>query len=88
MCLWNGILRRELGSKRKHALSQQNNLQCNYERVFLLDYEKQLQHADSNSPVGYVLHPSYNADFTHVNSAVVPLVQDVILHSGCDLTLL
>ncbi|KAL9185161.1 hypothetical protein ACHAXT_002938 [Thalassiosira profunda] len=78
MCLWNEVLRRELS----------NASQKKYERVFLLDYEKQLQHPDIGSPVGYVLHPSYNADWTHVNSAVVPLVEDAIVQSGCDLDLL
>ena len=59
-----------------------------YDRVYLLDYAKKLQHPESNSPVGYVLHPSYNADYTHVNSAIVPLIEDAILNCGCDLELL
>ena len=88
MCLWNEILRRELSNGRKETLPQSNNLQSKYDRVFLLDYEEKLQHPDSNSPVGYVLHPSYNADYTHVNSAIVALVEDAILHCGCDLALL
>jgi len=88
MCLWNEILRRELSNGRRQTLSQSNNLQSKYDRVFLLDYEEKLQHPDINSPVGYVLHPSYNADYTHVNSAIVPLVEEAILHCGCDLSLL
>lgn len=77
--LWNESLKNELsnGSMRKK-----------YDRVYLLDYAKKLQHPESNSPVGYVLHPSYNADYTHVNSAIVPLIEDAILNCGCDLELL
>ena len=82
MHIWNDILRRELG--RDDEISQQNK----YKRIFLLDYEEQLRQQNDSSPVGYVLHPSYNADYTHVNSALVPLVQDAIEQSGCDFTLL
>ena len=81
MFLWNEILRRELKT------TETNNPTCKYNKVFLLDYEKKLQHPDTNSPVGYVLHPAYNADYTHVNSAIVPLVEEAILGSGCDLAL-
>ena len=87
MQLWNETLRRELVNERSLTL-QQDNTQVKYNRVFLLDYEKKLQYPDDNSPVGYVLHPSYNADFTHVNSAIIPLVEDAILHCGCDLSLI
>lgn len=59
MCLWNEILRRELTMGRRQALSQPNNAPSKYNRVFLLDYESRLQHSDVNSPVGYVLNPSY-----------------------------
>jgi hypothetical protein len=74
--LWNESLRHELtGGSR-------------YDRVFLLDYEKRLHHPDSSSPVGYVLHPFFNADYTHVNSAIVPLIEDAISTCGCNLALL
>jgi hypothetical protein len=59
-----------------------------YDRVYLLDYEMQLHKEDANSPVGYVLHPRYNTDYTHVNSSIVPLVEDAVLKCGCDLPLL
>ena len=85
MHLWNEVLRRELNRERRQTSMQQPN-ENKYDRIFLLDYEKRLQHFDSNSPVGYVLHPSYNADYTHVNSALVPLVRDAISRCGCDLT--
>jgi hypothetical protein len=48
----------------------------------------QLHKEDVNSPLGYVLHPRYNTDYTHVNSSIVPLVEDAVLKCGCDLTLL
>lgn len=86
MCLWNEILRREL--TRGGSSMGTNDAESKYSRVFLLDYERRLQHVDKNSPVGYVLHPSYNADYTHLNSACVPLLEDAILECGCDLTLL
>ena len=82
MHIWNDILRRELGEDKEAA--QQNK----YNQIFLLDYEEQLRQQNGSSPVGYVLHPSYNADYTHVNSALVPLVQGAIEQSGCDFTLL
>ena len=82
MHIWNDILRRELGKEERPL--QQNK----YNQIFLLDYEAQLRQQNDSSPVGYVLHPSYNADYTHVNSALVPLVQSAIEQSGCDFTLL
>ena len=88
MHLWNESLRRELINGRMSATPQSTNDRCQYDRVFLLDYEEQLRHPDSNSPVGYVLHPCFNADYTHVNSAIVALIQDAILNCGCDLALL
>jgi len=82
MHIWNHILRREL--IKEDGSSQQNK----YNQIFLLDYEEHLRQNDCNSPVDYVLHPSYNADYTHVNSALVPLLQVAIEQSGCDFTLL
>eukprot|EP00578_Thalassiosira_sp_NH16_P004368 CAMPEP_0181134214 /NCGR_PEP_ID=MMETSP1071-20121207/31973_1 /TAXON_ID=35127 /ORGANISM="Thalassiosira sp., Strain NH16" /LENGTH=674 /DNA_ID=CAMNT_0023220727 /DNA_START=71 /DNA_END=2092 /DNA_ORIENTATION=- len=60
MLLWNKILRRELGNGKKET----DNPHSKYDRVFLLDYDKRLQHPDRTE---FVLHPSYNADYTHVN---------------------
>ena len=57
-----------------------------YNGVYLLDYERGLQQRDANSTVGYVLHPRFNADYAHVNSAMAPLVEDAILHCSCVLT--
>ena len=61
---WNEILRRELCTD-----------PSKYPNVFLLDYEEQLRAYDPQSPVGYVLKTSFNADYTHVNSSVVHLIQ-------------
>jgi len=88
---WNETLRSDLGVggvERRTTSHSTNPFGSTYEGVYLLDYERQVQKRDANSPVGYVLHPRYNADYTHVNSAIVPLVEDAILNCGCDLTLL
>eukprot|EP00978_Attheya_sp_CCMP212_P020259 scaffold57759_cov50-Attheya_sp.AAC.2 len=60
----------------------------NYKDVFLLDYEKELRTLDPTSPVGFVLNKSYNADFTHMNSAFLPLLEDAIEKCGCNLNLI
>ncbi len=86
--LWNESLRQELNSRRMYATPQPANTRRKYEGLFLLDYEQQLHHSDNNSPVGYVLHPCFNADYTHVNSAIVPLIEEAILNCGCDLNAL
>jgi hypothetical protein len=77
MHLWNETLRRELCTKNK-----------SYDHVFLLDYEKNLRVDDQQSPVGYVLKPSFNADYTHVNGAVVHLLKKSLDDCGCDILLL
>lgn len=76
------------GGERRTSSHSTDRVKRAYDGVYLLDYERQLQQRDANSPVGYVLHPRYNADYTHVNSVIVPLVEDAILNCGCDLTLL
>ncbi|KAL3801728.1 hypothetical protein ACHAW5_005828 [Stephanodiscus triporus] len=88
--LWNETLRRDLDGRRGvgTSLHSANRVGRGYDGVYLLDYERRLRQRDANSPVGYVLHPRFNADYTHVNSAIAPLVEDAILHCGCDLTLL
>ena len=88
---WNETLRSDFGVGgvgRRTTSHSTNPFGSTYEGVYLLDYERQVQKRDANSPVGYVLHPRYNADYTHVHSAIVPLVEDAILNCGCDLTLL
>ncbi|KAL7482211.1 hypothetical protein ACHAW6_007890 [Cyclotella cf. meneghiniana] len=77
MCLWNNILRDEL----------RRPISGKYADLFLLDFEERLRLHDPQSPVGYVLHPSYNADYTHVNSAVVRLLQESLHECGCDFNL-
>jgi len=76
--LWNEILRRELC---KSPMSKRPN-------VFLLDYEEQLRVHDEKSSVGYVLKPSFNADYTHVNGAVVRLIEHSLQKCGCDIDLI
>lgn len=75
MYLWNKVLRSELKASK-------------WSNVFLLDYEERLQYPDQTSPVGYVLNPCFNADYTHTNNAIVPLVAEAIENSGCNLNLL
>lgn len=82
--LWNETLRKYLLRPIDDGVDQS----IVYDGIFLLDYHESLQHPDANSPVGYVLHPSYNADYTHVNSVIVPLVEEAINKSGCDMTLI
>jgi hypothetical protein len=72
MFWWNKVLRSELQSSK-------------FANVFLLDYEERLRYPDQKSPVGYVLNPCFNADYTHTNNAIVPLVAEAIQNSGCDL---
>lgn len=80
MHVWNEILRRELCSS-SQSLSQ-------YPRVFLLDYEEMLRVHDPKSPVGYVLKPSLNADYTHVNSSVVKLLVKSLRACRCNMSLI
>jgi hypothetical protein len=82
--LWNETLRRCL--QRPNNDDDVVDPRSVYDGIYLLDYHESLQQLDTNSPVGYVLHPSYNADYTHVNSAIIPLVEEAINKSGCDMT--
>jgi len=75
MFWWNKVLRSEL----------QASKWMNKGGVFLLDYEERLRYPDQSSPVGYVLNPCFNADYTHTNNAIVPLVAEAVQNSGCDL---
>uniref|UniRef100_A0A6S8TGL9 SGNH hydrolase-type esterase domain-containing protein n=1 Tax=Chaetoceros debilis TaxID=122233 RepID=A0A6S8TGL9_9STRA len=78
MLIWNEVLRKLCG--------EQNT--ANKQRVFLLDYEESLRAQNDSSPVGFVLSPVYNADFTHMNSAFLPLLEEAIVKSNCNLDLL
>jgi hypothetical protein len=88
--LWNETMRGDLSFPGGRRTSSNSTVRVAhaYNRVYLLDYDRQLRKEDAKSPVGYVLHPKYNADYTHVNSSIVPLVEDAILKCGCDLSLL
>jgi len=60
--------------------------ECNkYDNIFFLNYEPLLRSPSSNSSVGFVLNKSYNADYTHLNSAFLPLVERSIAECGCNL---
>jgi hypothetical protein len=78
MMLWNDILR-EVCKK---------NIPKDTGAVFLLDYEMELRVRNEESPVGFVLNNYYNADFTHMNSAFLPLLEKAIVECKCDLRLL
>ena len=84
--LWNETLRRCLHRPNNNDDDDVVDPSSIYDGIYLLDYHESLQQLDANSPVGYVLHPSYNADYTHVNSAIIPLVEEAINKSGCDMT--
>ena len=49
--------------------------------VFLLDYEEGLHVKNEKNPVGFVLNKNFNADFTHMNSALLPLLEKSIVES-------
>mmetsp|Transcript_9559 Transcript_9559/g.17958 ORF Transcript_9559/g.17958 Transcript_9559/m.17958 type:complete len:675 (+) Transcript_9559:21-2045(+) len=76
MLLWNETLREEC---EKIDTEEQN--------VFLLDYEVGLREENRESPVGFVLNKHYNADYTHMNSAFLPLLEKSIVDCKCDLSL-
>lgn len=77
MLLWNDTLR-EVCAKIDHEKRS----------VFLLDYEVGLREENKDSSVGFVLNKYYNADYTHMNSAFLPLLEKSIVDSKCDLSLL
>lgn len=69
MLLWNDLLRKLCTNLkfRKHN-----------SKLFLLDYEEDLRSPDNSSPVGFVLNKNYNCDFTHMNSAFIPLLENAL----------
>lgn len=79
--LWNRALREEIERTRNNA-----------EHVFLLDYEERLRETTTTTKRGDgdgpVLNRHFNADYTHMNSAFLPLLEDAIVNCGCDLSLL
>jgi hypothetical protein len=79
MFLWNSLLR--------EALAESSGRGKKYDGVYLLDYEEELRMNDVTSPVGFVLNKVYNADFTHMNSAFLALLEDSIERCGCNLDL-
>jgi hypothetical protein len=78
--LWNTVLEREC-----QETAAVNNRGC---RIFFLNYEPLLRKEDPSNPVGYVLHSDYNADFTHLNSAYLPQLEQAIEQTSCDMNLL
>jgi hypothetical protein len=79
MRLWNDLLRNFCSSSRCKTYNT---------NIFLLDYEEDLRAPDNSSPVGFVLNKHYNCDFTHMNSAFIPLLENALVKSGCETTLL
>lgn len=79
MLLWNELLRK---------LCSDSSRYDEHAKLFLLDYEEDLRSPDDSSPVGFVLNKAYNCDFTHMNSAFIPLLENALSKSGCDTTLL
>lgn len=80
MKIWNECLRSEC--------HHNSNTESNGGEVFLLDYEEALREPCPVSPVGYVLNKAYNADYTHMNSAFLPLLEAAIKNCGCDINFL
>lgn len=83
MVLWNDLLRSMLREERMKNLERRRK-----DRVFLLDYEEKLRFHDQSSPVGFVLNPLYNADYTHMNSAFLPHLEASTQQSYCNLSLI
>ena len=77
MMLWNELLREECA--KTAVLSS---------RVYFLDYETKLRSQDESSPVGFVLNKAYNADYTHLNSAFLPHLEDALASCKLDFSLL
>mmetsp|Transcript_5291 Transcript_5291/g.6798 ORF Transcript_5291/g.6798 Transcript_5291/m.6798 type:complete len:499 (+) Transcript_5291:2-1498(+) len=84
MQLWNDLLRSMLSTSSISSL--ENGIQK--QKVFLLDYEKDLRVDDASSPVGFVLNKIYDADYTHMNSSFLPLLERAMHTCGCDLRLI
>jgi hypothetical protein len=76
MLLWNDTLREVCA-----------NIDNERRNVFFLDYEVGLREESEESPVGFVLNKYYNADYTHMNSAFLPLLEKSIVDCKCDLSL-
>jgi hypothetical protein len=76
MLLWNDTLREVCA-----------NIDNERRNVFFLDYEVGLREESEESPVGFVLNKYYNADYTHMNSAFLPLLEKSIVDCNCDLSL-
>ena len=79
MLLWNKTLRYVCSREHCEVVKQ---------HVFLLDYEEGLRIKNEESPVGFVLNHNFNADYTHMNSAFLPLLERSLKESGCDVNLL
>ena len=95
MVVWNDTLRSLLCRDNRDSKSNKegekadgdsDNTDC-FRRVFLLDYEEKLRFPDKASPVGFVLNNTYNADYTHMNSAFLPHLEEAIERCGCNLDL-
>jgi len=71
--LWNNFLQRVCES---------------YSDIYFLNYEAKLRQPDSSNSVGFVLHPAYNADYTHLNSAYLPKLEEAIIECNCKMDLL
>ena len=78
MILWNQCLRREIERRSKGS-------EANLCHVYFLDYWENLSTNESNE---YILKNCYNADFTHMNSAFLPLLEESLKKSGCNIKIL
>jgi len=84
MVVWNDALREEVVATTKGCEERRG--------VFLLDYTKGLTNdgVEESSEKGcdFVLKTEFNADFTHMNSAFLPLLEHALLNCGCNLDLI
>lgn len=79
MVVWNNLLR---------SFCHASTMTYERKRVFLLDYEESLRSPDKSSSVGFVLNKIYNSDYTHLNSAFIPLFEKALSNCNCDISLL
>jgi len=88
---WNSSLRNEILNMQEKNKSTANDDKWRIRKcygVYLLDYEERLREKNAKSPTGYVLNKHFNADYTHMNSAFLPLLENAISVCKCDTSLI
>jgi len=74
---WNHVMQEQLGPQQQQQQSPRSH------HVFFLNYVPNLQASHAEE---YVLDPAFNADYTHMNSAFLPSLEEALRECGCDLS--